>query len=114
MHLLACSGPGAMKAIADSIATGNLLALIGGVLVAGVAIHALVTNSWYFPTWMSIGLMILHPAWTVSAIQGDCGWQKVVCSYGVTGLLAVLGMIQAFLVRSNAAPSPDPPARRIR
>lgn len=103
-----------MQVIADSIAKGKLLALIGGVLVAGVAIHALVTNSWYFPTWMSIGLMILHPAWTVSAVHGDCGWQKVVCSYVTTAVLVVLLVIQAFLVRSNAAPAPDPPARRIR
>jgi hypothetical protein len=86
LHILACSGPGAGKHIAESIRTGYY----------GAAYTALVGAVCYFlyrhkggrgwPMIGSIVFLVLHPAWTVSAINGDCGQFKVVTTF-VIGLL---------------------------
>ncbi len=83
--LLACSGPGAGAAIAESIAVGYTHAAVaGGLLLASLAVSAF-TRRWATPAVL-VGLLVLHPAWTVSAISGDCGHLKREVSWVFSGL----------------------------
>jgi hypothetical protein len=86
MELLACSGPGAGAAISRSIQLGylhaaGLVALIAVAAVVPVALGA----RWRAPKPLLI-LLLVHPAWTVSAVHGDCGHLKRAASWAVTVL----------------------------
>ena len=95
---LACSGPGAGPAIAASISIGYYC--------AGLA--ALITTALFFlyrsrggsagVAWTGIVLLLLHPAWTISATHGDCGVLKLAAS-GVVSLAFVVLLL--FQVRSS-------------
>jgi len=106
--IVACSGPGAGQAIADSIAYANgqaIVALILTIATAGLWLvfrrQALV---WAFLA--SLVFLCIHPAWTVSAIHGDCGQFKVMAATFVsfvTGiLLGVQVIVGAFTYIKNA------------
>ena len=76
MELFACSGPGAGATIARNIELGYTNAAVaGGLLLVSLAVAALGTRRWVAPAVLA-GLVALHPAWTISAISGDCGFFK--------------------------------------
>ena len=76
MSLIACSGPGASELIARNIDSANDHALlVAGALVASLLVFGLIRVKW-FPL-ICLGLFVIHPAWTVSALMGDCGFLKV-------------------------------------
>jgi hypothetical protein len=92
--LFACSGPGAGAAIAESIRIGyDQAMLVGGLFMNSLAIAAL-TRQWIFPA-IVLGLLAVHPAWTVSAISGDCGEFKRFASWAFTWTGVVVLTIQA-------------------
>jgi hypothetical protein len=78
--LLACSGPGAGAAIAESTRIGYTHAAVTGVLLAVSLAIAGLGRRWSVPAIL-LGLVALHPAWTVSAISGDCGHMKRYASW---------------------------------
>ncbi len=85
MEYFACSGPGAMQAIADSISTGYThAAAMGALLVSSVALFALRRHGRPVVPAVLACLLLLHPAWTISAISGDCGSTKRYVSYVFT------------------------------
>jgi hypothetical protein len=97
--MLACSGPGAGAIIGRNIDIGNMNAAVAGaILLASVSAFAVTRSCWGFPTAILI-LFLLHPAWTVSAIHGDCGELLRDASYVVTGLVVlIMGAHMAFTV----------------
>jgi hypothetical protein len=99
--LLACSGPGAQSVIAESIAIGYYN--------AGFAV--LVTAALFFLHWSRHGrawpartgslLVMFHPAWTISAIAGDCGYFKRDASCFVSVVCIALLAFQLYVSRSR-------------
>jgi len=90
--LLACSGPGAGRAIASSILFGYVSAAIAFVLLLAAAfLYVVFLGKWHAAV-IHLALLALHPAWTVSAIHGDCGFAKTQWSFVaivVAGILLV-------------------------
>lgn len=73
MWLFACSGPGAGAAIARSIEIGYAHAIVtGGLLVLSLGLLALGPRWWPIPALL-VSLLVMHLAWTINAISGDCG-----------------------------------------
>jgi hypothetical protein len=94
MNLFACSGPGAGETIARNIAIGYThAAIVGGMLVASIVLFAIGPRRWIFPV-VILGLVALHPAWTISAIQGDCGILKRDASSVFTGIATLAIIVQ--------------------
>jgi hypothetical protein len=74
-----------MAAIAESIAIGYTQAkLLGGMFVVSLLL-ATPPRRWLIPAALLL-LLAVHPAWTVSAITGDCGFFKRQVAYLFTGL----------------------------
>src|SRR5579872_3284219 len=95
--LFACSGDGG-QLIAQNIEVGYTHAAIAaGLFVGSLGLTALFKGRWIGAA-IFFGLVLLHPAWTISAISGDCGFLKAAASRVLTGLgsigLIVQGAIQ--------------------
>jgi len=76
MELFACSGPGAGKAMAESVAIGYIHARVAAaMLLASLVVCAGAQRLWGVPAVLA-GLLALHPAWTVSILRGDCGFMR--------------------------------------
>jgi hypothetical protein len=86
--IFACSGPGAGAAIAENIAYAQAHALV---VLTALEVSALiwlcVRRSRGWPLASAL-LLLLHPAWTVSALDGDCGALKAQASVLFTVLAA--------------------------
>ncbi len=84
--MFACSGPGADAIITRSIEIGNTHAVVaGGLFLASLTVIALGRRRWAIPAALA-GLVAFHPAWTIDAISGDCGYLKRDASWVFTGL----------------------------
>ena len=111
MGLFACSGPGAGAAIARSIEIGYTQAeVMGGLVGISCLILAVRPRNWLV-LLLLLGMLLLHPAWTISAISGDCGYLKRYASYlftalGCAGLLFQVGQLIWRRIRP-----PSPPDR---
>jgi hypothetical protein len=105
MELLACSGPGAGAAIEESIAIGYAHAvLVGCLLVVSLSLLAVVPRTWFVPVIIA-GLLWIHPAWTISARRGDCGFMKRNASWAVSGIATLAILWQARGSSSNHRPA---------
>jgi hypothetical protein len=91
---LACSGPGAFAAIYFSTIYAWYFAGISAVIVLAIAYDHLRLRTWSWRLLLAGLLMALHPAWTVSAVAGDCGGMKKQASMTVLILLIVLVILQ--------------------
>jgi len=112
VELFACSGPGAGEAIAVSILIGYRHAALAAVLLGlGLLLLTLSPKRWLFPAILG-ALLLLHPAWTVSAIHGDCGIMKRDASRVFTAVSSAALVLQAagLLVARKRTKDPDPPA----
>ena len=86
MGPFACSGPGAPLTIARNIQIGYTQAeVMPGLLAASLLVFALGPRRRVIPVIL-FGLLALHPAWTISAISGDCGHTKRDASYVFTAI----------------------------
>jgi hypothetical protein len=98
--ILACSGPGAGRVIQESILIGYFCAgLAGLVTFAAICLQ----RFWGGPVWpflVCAALLALHPAWSISAIHGDCGYFKREASYAVSLLFGALLAFQLLAARS--------------
>jgi hypothetical protein len=120
--VLACSGPGAGATIQVSITIGYFCAAIGGVITAALAYDSLRTQRWRFALPIAAFMLLIHPAWTVSAVHGDCGSLKRDVSYAFTAIYFGLMVLQCFswkhrresqLVTSDFSPEKFEPRRQI-
>lgn len=77
----ACSGPGAAALIRESIEVGNWLAVGSAIVTMLVFLHSVISCklTWSLP--IAVLLLVFHPAWTISATQGDCGTLKTQLSW---------------------------------
>lgn len=80
-----CSGPGAGFAIKQNTIYAQMHAAFVGALTAGSIVGAFKRSHWGFVIALAFFLLI-HPAWTMSALRGDCGYGKV----GTSVLLSFL------------------------
>ena len=97
MWLFACSGPGAIAEIQRNIAIGSAHAgIVGALLLASLGL-GLATRRW-LGTAICAGLLALHPAWTVSALDGDCGDTKRWLSWAFSGFALAVVVWQAVQV----------------
>jgi hypothetical protein len=83
MTFLACSGPHALEVIAVSIAMGYAHARAVGVFCAISIGLAAMQKRWLPPTVLA-SLLLVHPAWFISAGHGDCGTLLLQASWLVT------------------------------
>jgi hypothetical protein len=96
MYPLACSGPGAANEIALNIAIAFMNAAIAvGLLVISLVFFFIGPRNWIVPPIL-VGLIALHPAWTISAISGDCGEMKFYASLLFTGIGVLAFGFQGF------------------
>ncbi|WP_435007339.1 hypothetical protein P12x_004663 [Tundrisphaera lichenicola] len=107
MWLLACSGPGAFARIAANEAIAHHFAIITGVLALTSLRIGLHQSRMILPgiCWF---LMLLHPAWTISARQGDCGGQKAggAILFALATLVIVIIQATRFLVEDRRRRKP--------
>ena len=99
--ILACSGPGAPATIQQSIIIGYFCAAIGGVITLALGYDAWRMRDLRFTLPVAAVMLLLHPAWTVSAIHGDCGFFKRDVSYFFTAVYFAL-MIYQYVVSKRA------------
>lgn len=92
--ILACSGPGAAATIQQSITIGYFCAAAGGAITSVLAFDSWRSRRWRFTLPVAAVMLLLHPAWTVSAIQGDCGYFKRDASYFFTAAYFALLIYQ--------------------
>jgi hypothetical protein len=97
-YILACSGPGAGQAIARSIAIGHFSAAAVAFMTIWLFRLSEGTGR-YWPAYWSALLLTLHPAWTISAIRGDCGMTKVAVSVIVFLLISGFLTLQILTAR---------------
>jgi len=99
--ILACSGPGAAATIQQNITIGYFCAATGGVITLALAYDAWRMRRWRFVLPVAAVMLLIHPAWTVSAIHGDCGFFKRDVSYFFTAIYFAL-MIYQYVVSKRA------------
>ncbi|MSU57406.1 MAG: hypothetical protein EXS35_04375 [Pedosphaera sp.] len=100
--ILACSGPGAMATIYQSITIGYFCAAIGGVITLALAYDLVRMRRLRFTLPTAGLLLLIHPAWTVGAFHGDCGFMKRDISYFFTAVYFSL-LIYQYVVSKRAA-----------
>jgi hypothetical protein len=100
--ILACSGPGAMTTIHQSITISQFCAAMSGVIVLALAFDHWRRHRWSFRLGFAAALMAVHPAWTVSAWHGDCGYFKRHTSYFLLAVLFGLLAYQVYVARRAA------------
>ena len=97
--VLACSGPGAATLIQRNISIGHFCAAIGGIITLALGFDAWRTSRWKFAFPVATVMLLMHPAWTVSAIHGDCGLFKRDASYFFTAIYFGLLIYQSLVNR---------------
>jgi hypothetical protein len=95
---LACSGPGAAAFIKANTVTGFTHAAFGFILLlATVAFYFLRKKKGVLIVVFSAAVLALHPAWTISAMIGDCGMSMVSMAKYATGALGAGFLLQLLL-----------------
>ena len=95
MPVFACSGfDGPPEVLVRNIELSKQLAVVAAYLcLAGLALFAVRRTWWPLPALIA-ALFGLHPAWTVSALDGDCGVLQRDAAWAVTGLIAAIVCVQ--------------------
>src|SRR5579862_5925953 len=93
----ACSGPGAGKLIAENTAHAENAAWISGAIFIAALLGWLILRRFsFFPLACGV-LLAVHPAWTISALRGDCGYLKAGAAFIVTALAVLIVVAQMSL-----------------
>ena len=85
--------------IEQSITIGYFCAACGGVATVALAYDFLRTRRVKMALPVAGLLMLVHPAWTVSATRGDCGFFKREVSYVFTAVFIALLIYQHVVSR---------------
>jgi hypothetical protein len=103
MLLFACSGPGAASEMLRSTEYSyDHAAFVVGLLVLSLAL-SLIASQYRLMPLVEAALLLLHPAWTMSAYGGDCGYSKVNWSFAFTIMAAsIVGLQLGLLARSDS------------
>jgi len=93
--VLGCTAIAGGDPIGNSNRTAWTFGFISGLLVlTTIGLYFLRNRKGRLVTVLSSVLLLIHPAWTVSAWGGDCGNAKVNYSEWFTGFLALLTIYQ--------------------
>ena len=94
----ACSGPGAAALIKANTVTGFTHAAFGFILLlATVAYYFLRKKKGLLIVVFSVAVLVVHPAWTIGAMLGDCGMYMVSAAKYSTGALGAGFLLQLLL-----------------
>jgi hypothetical protein len=66
--------------IRNAILFGYFCAAAGGAVTVALAYNAMRKRRFRFTLAVAGIMLLIHPAWTVSAIDGDCGMMKILTS----------------------------------
>jgi hypothetical protein len=91
-ELIACSGPGAFRVMAEAQAYGVNLAQISFAIVAVAVMLAWMRSFAFASSSMLIVAAIAHPGLWMSAYRGDCGSTLRACAMIWTILIAVVAV----------------------
>jgi hypothetical protein len=83
-----------MAAIQAAITIGYFCAAAGGVITLALAYDAMRLKRIRFTLPTAVVMLLVHPAWTVSAIRGDCGHFKIEASTFFTVIFFCLMIFQ--------------------
>ena len=103
---LACSGPGAARAIRTSILIGRLFVGVSAAIVAAGSIY-LSRRSHSSPIGWLLAALALQPGWWMSAAHGDCGYALRFWSFVGTIWIAgavVLGICWPLSIDAQSKP----------
>ena len=92
-----------MAEIQQSITIGYFCAALGGIVTLALWYDFVRTGKKRFPLSLAGFFLLIHPAWTVSAIHGDCGFLKRNFSYGFTALFIGLLVIQVVFSKRDGS-----------
>jgi hypothetical protein len=95
---LACSGEGAAETIQNAIRVGWASFVLTALLLTWLLVSRVLVSGRGFAAIVLGVLLTMHPAWTVSATQGDCGGTKVMLSL-LVGAIAIIS-VGAVAIRS--------------
>jgi hypothetical protein len=90
-----------MAAIHQAITIGYFCAGAAGVITLALACDAMRSRRFRFTLPVAAMMLLIHPAWTVSATHGDCGGFKIQTSIFFT--TAYFGLIIFQYVASKRA-----------
>jgi len=93
IQLMACSGPGAMQAIAESELYATILVMVSAALAALAVLVSWMRPPSLWGTLTIAGMTVVHPGLWVSAIHGDCGDALRLYSTVWTAVIAVSGVV---------------------
>ncbi|MCW8129462.1 MAG: hypothetical protein KIS92_03680 [Planctomycetota bacterium] len=102
--LLACSGKGAQAAISQHIGLSLAGAGIGLAIIGYLAIEHFLYKKKDWTLAAALVLIVLHPAWWISAMHGDCGYTKFYASSVFVLLFIALALRASFRKRPDEAP----------
>jgi hypothetical protein len=97
MNLLGCSGDNVGAIIAESVRAGYWHALVGACLFVSSLLLASQWRGWWL-AGVLFAMLVVHPAWTVSAVHGDCGHIKDIASWWFTGIAVTILVTQAISI----------------
>ena len=95
----ACSGPGAHRVIAENIAYAHWSALGVGLILLPIGFRYVRARCWVAAGSHGI-LLLLHPAWWMSATHGDCGARLQAASLIVLGITFAAWFVSPAAVRA--------------
>lgn len=94
----ACSGPGAMAFIEANTGAAFTYAAFGFILLLATVTFYFLRKKKGLPIVIfSVAVLAVHPAWTISAMIGDCGMSMVSMAKYATGVLGVGFLLQLLL-----------------
>jgi len=101
LAMLACKGPWAALSIEQSTMVGYYCAAAAGVVTVSLFREALRGYRLRWKLTLAVGLLIIHPAWTISAEIGDCGAFRLQTSTVVTAIYLGMLIHQYFAPKSS-------------
>jgi hypothetical protein len=84
--MLACKGPWAALSIEQSTIVGYYCAAAASVITLALFRGAVRGYRLWWKLTIAVGLLIIHPAWTISATIGDCGALRLETSIVITAI----------------------------
>ena len=99
--LFACSGAFGELQMQRSQTFGQVSAMIGAVATLSLAWNAWRLRRFTVALALSILIMSLHPAWTVSLMRGDCTTPRVTASCYAAGAFVFLLVFQFYLSKGR-------------